>query len=262
MLGTLEVGDDSSRAMAPRGRTSTLLAVLLLRFGRPVQSETLIPMLWPIAAPQSANANLRQYVSRVRNFITSSSPAGQSCLRSTPGGYVLEVPRHELDLAAFEDLTNQGRRMLSDGRPDEAKVILQRAVRLWRGHLCQGAVLGPELEMEMTYWEELRLRAQILLLQARLRLGEDLELIAEARPLAEAHPLCEELCGLLMLALYRCRRRAEALQAFELARTSILENLGVEPMEDLRLLENSIRLERRLVTNAGWLDSATPITVG
>jgi DNA-binding SARP family transcriptional activator len=97
-----------------------------------------------------------------------------------------------------------------------------------------------------------------LLLHARIYLGEDHEVIAEARPLAEANPLCEELSGILMLALYRCHRRAEALSVFRVARMRMLDNLGVEPMEELRSLGDAILLERRLPTNAEWLSSVIP----
>ncbi|MFV2104387.1 AfsR/SARP family transcriptional regulator [Micromonospora sp. LOL_024] len=173
-------------------------------------------------------------------MLNSCGPEEASRLRFTPGGYVLELERHELDLTLFEDLTNNGREVLDAGEVTLAREYLERAVGLWRGRICQGASIGPKLETELLYWEELHLASRRLLLQARLRLGEYHQAIAEIRMLLVSNPLCEDLWGMLMLAFYRSYRRADALKVFSVARRRFIQELGMEPTSDLQNLHHSI----------------------
>jgi DNA-binding SARP family transcriptional activator len=240
LIGTPGIGDGIRRTMAPRGMTTTLLTALLLRANQVVDSAALATLLWPGVKPPSAAANLRQYASRVRTFLQRVSPRDGSRLRSTRGGYLLEVRRDELDIACFEDLTNLGRQALAAGDVHGARTHLQSAIGLWSGPMCQGATLGPELEMDVLYWEELRLTAHQMLVQTRLRLGEYPQAIAEIRPLLASNPLCEELWGMLMLAYYRSYRRGEALQVFRAAHRRFVQELGMEPTADLQRLHHAM----------------------
>ena len=79
-----------------------------------------------------------------------------------------------------------------------------------------------------------------LLIEAKLALGRHAEVIAELETLTREHPYRERLRGLLMLALYRSDRQAEALQAYQDARRQLVAELGIEPGEQLRDLERAI----------------------
>jgi DNA-binding SARP family transcriptional activator len=220
--------------------TTTLLSAMLLRANQVIDSAGLISLLWPGVKPPSADANLRQYVSRVRSFLNEASSRDAARLRSTGGGYLLELRRDELDITCFEDLTASGRLALTTGDLHGAHAYLDAAVSLWSGSMCQGATLGPELEMDILYWEELRLAAQQLLVRTRLHLGQYHQAIAEIRPLLASNPLCEDLWGMLMLAYYRSYRRGDARGVFRAAHRRFVTDLGIEPTADLQRLHQGI----------------------
>ena len=88
--------------------------------------------------------------------------------------------------------------------------------------------------------ERLRLQAVEWRVEADLRLGRHANLVLELQALTAEHPLRERFHAQLMLALYRSGRAAEALAAFEAARRTLAEQLGVNPGPDLRRLHERI----------------------
>jgi DNA-binding SARP family transcriptional activator len=224
-------------------RTPTLISALLLRANRTADAQWLIGVVWPDGQPASASANLRQYVAKTRETLRRFSLDQVACLRSTPFGYRLEVARDELDLTMFQDLTTLGRRALTADDPVTAHDHLSRAIRLWRGHLCEGVPGYPELQVERVYWEEARLLAAESLLAARLALGEHGEVTAELRRLIAEQPLREELRGMLMVSLYRCHRRSDALDVFTETRALLVAEFGIEPGPYLRRLQRALLMD-------------------
>ncbi|MCX4402686.1 BTAD domain-containing putative transcriptional regulator [Streptomyces sp. NPDC059837] len=254
LIGPPGVDDGIRRTMAPKGMTTTLFVALLLRANQAVDSASLVTLLWPGTRPPSADANLRQYASRLRTYLQESASQDASRLRSARGGgYLLELDRDELDLTVFDDLTTLGREALESGDVHTAQSHLQAAVDLWKGPMCQGTVLAPELEVDVLYWDELRLSAQLMLLQTRLRLGEYHLAIAEIRPILASNPLCEELWGMLMLAFYRSHRRGEALEVFRTAHRRFVRDLGIEPTPDLKRLHQAILAGDCPLDGFSWL---------
>ena len=76
--------------------------------------------------------------------------------------------------------------------------------------------------------------------EADLVLGRHGELVSELEALCREHPLRERLWELLMLALYRAGRQAEALRAYSKARDHLVDELGIDPGPALRQLEARI----------------------
>lgn len=155
-------------------RTRTLISALLLRANQTVETQWLMRVMWPIEAPASASANLRQYVAQVRRMLRGYSLDGAARLCSTATGYRLEVGREELDLTIAADLIQIGREALAARDPGTARACMDRAVTLWRGELCEDLSHYPELEIERAYWAEMRLQAASSLRAARLELRESL----------------------------------------------------------------------------------------
>jgi DNA-binding SARP family transcriptional activator len=226
---------------------------LLLRANHTADAQWLMEVVWPDGQPASAQANLRQYVAKVREVLRHSSLDGVASLRSAPNGYRLEVGRDEVDLTVFDRLTALGRAALDSRDMRAAREYLAEAVSLWRGELGEGVPPGPELEAERAYWQELRMLATQSLLAARLSLGEHGEVTAELRRLIAEHPLREELCGMLMVSLYRGHRRGDALEAFRQARALLVTDLGMEPGNFLQRIQRAI-----LVDDPALLSGAIP----
>lgn len=221
-------------------RTRTLVSALLLRANRAVDAQWLMRMVWPSGEPASAHANLRQYVAKARQALQQYSLDDVAQLRLAAPGYRLDIARDELDLTLFHDLTTLGRRALAAQDLPAARSYLARAVGLWQGELCESLPPSAELLTERAYWEELQLLASQSLLTARLGLGEYGEVTAELRRLTAQHPLREELSGMLMVALYRCHRRSDALEVFGRTRSVLVTELGIEPGPYLKGLHRAI----------------------
>jgi predicted ATPase/DNA-binding SARP family transcriptional activator len=211
-----------------------LLAVLTLRAGETLSTESLIEAIWDGAAPASAASVLRVYVTRLRRAL----PAGR--LTSDRTGYRLAVAEGELDADRFEHLFADGRQALDDANDRLAESLCSRALALWRGDALgdlRGELFAREEALRL---EELRLQCLELRCEAGLRLGRHDELVAGLERLVAEHPLREHLRAQLMTALYRSGRQAEALARYRDGRTYLDAELGLEPGAELRELERRI----------------------
>ncbi|MGW3349696.1 BTAD domain-containing putative transcriptional regulator [Nonomuraea rubra] len=223
------------------GRRRTLLAVLLLHANRPVSRDRLIDELWGGNVPAYAVNLLQKHMSSLRAGLEPGrrgrGPSG--ALTWTEAGYVLRVPPGGLDLEVFEQEVRRAREAHAAGDLRGASGAYHAALRLWRGPVCDG-LSSPFLDMMRDQVAERRIGAIEECMEVDLALGGQADLVAELRWLVAHHPLRERLHGLLMLALYRSGRQAEALAAFRDARRRLREELGVEPTALLQTLHQRI----------------------
>jgi DNA-binding SARP family transcriptional activator/ABC-type branched-subunit amino acid transport system substrate-binding protein len=234
LLGRLEVRDGPRELALGGGKQRALLAVLLVHAGEVVQTERLIDALWGEQPPASALNSVHVYVSQLRREL------GNGRLATRGRGYALEVQPGELDREEFERLLAEGRAALRDGNQERAAATLRQALGLWRGPALADFAYESFAQNEIARLEELRLGALEERIEADLRLGRHAELVSELEALVRANPLRERLREHLMLALYRCGRQADALEAYQQARRTLSDELGIEPGPALRELERSI----------------------
>jgi len=238
LLGPLEVRDPAGAALRlPTGRLRTLLARLLLRADTSVATEDLIDAVWEDKPPKEPLAALQVMVLRLRRAL---GPAAGSRLRTVPPGYRFVVMPGELDLHRFEELLRRGSAALDTRDWSAACDLLGRALACWRGDALADVRTGAAMDGYLDALAALRLRAQRQLVEARLHLGQHAELVDEIAALVESHPFDEQLRAQLMLALYGCGRRAEALEAFRSARRTLVDELGIEPGSELRELHQAL----------------------
>jgi DNA-binding SARP family transcriptional activator len=243
LLGPLEtvVGGDPVQLAAAKPRA--LLALLLLNRNRVVPTERLIDELWADEPPARATKTLQVYISQLRKAL------GPDRLVTRPPGYLLRVESGELDLERFEELTAAARTQLEQGDPAAARDRLREALQLWRG--------PPEAVAARL--DELRVAAEEDLLYASLEAGEAASVIPQLEDLVDAQPLRERPRELLMLALYRAGRQADALELFRRTRELFVGELGIEPGAALRDLEGAmLRQEPALDVRARAPVAETP----
>ena len=238
ILGPLEVCADGRAIEIGGPKLRTLLAILLLRANESVPRDVLVHELWGEQPPAGAQGSLEVYVSRLRKALGAA--ASGSAVVTRPGAYCLRLADGQLDVRRFERLVQEGRSALAGNLPGQAGESLRAALQLWRGNALADLSSEPFAQVEIRRLEELRLGAIEERLEADLALGRHAELVSELEVLVAAHPLRERLHGQLMIALYRCGRQAEALEAYQAARRTLVEELGLEPGPSLQRLERAI----------------------
>jgi DNA-binding SARP family transcriptional activator/WD40 repeat protein len=237
LLGPLEVTDRDRPVRLGQGRQRSVLVLLLLHRNEPIASDLLIDALWGEAPPPTAAKVLQNYVGRLRRALDDRE--GQRLL--TRGhGYELRVEDDELDLDHFERLVREGGQALAGERPADAAARLREGLALWRGPPLADVAYEAFAQPEIARLEERRMFALERRIDADLALGRHADLVAELEALVAQHPLRERLSVQRMLALYRCGRQAEALEAFRRARRLLVEEVGVEPGAELRGLHEAI----------------------
>jgi streptogramin lyase len=148
----------------------------------------------------------------------------------------LEVAAEDVDARQFEDLLAAARRL----ERGAAAAKLREALALWRGPALADFAYDDFAQRETERLEDLRLTAVERRIDLELALGHHIDLVPELEALVRSHPLDERLRGHLMVALYRSGRQADALEAYNEARTALLDGLGLEPSEELQTVQRKI----------------------
>jgi DNA-binding SARP family transcriptional activator len=241
-----------------------VLAVLVMLQNRPIGRQQMIGAVWGGAEPSSATNLLHRHVSGLRRVLEPDRPArtapGQ--LTWTEAGYLLTVPPGRVDLEIFDLEVDQARRARAGGDLPTAATGLRSALALWRGPACEG-LTGPFLDAQRDRLGERLIGIIEERVELDLAIGDHADVIPELRQLITEHPLRERLHGLLILALYRSGRRADALAAFQDARVLLREELGVDPAAPLQQLHQQILTGDPELAAAGYRDtpaaSDTPV---
>jgi DNA-binding SARP family transcriptional activator len=243
ILGPLEVSDETGHVALGGPKQRGLLAILVLEAGRVVPTDRLIDLLWGEEAPKTATASLQNAVGRLRRAL------GADVLETRAPGYVLSVAQDQIDARRFERSLVEARRL----PPAERREQIEQALGLWRGAALAEFAFDDFAQAEIRRLEDLKLVAIEQRIKADLELGRHGEVVGELEALVRDHPLRETLRSLLMLALYRAGRQAEALEVYQDARARFVDELGIEPGPELKRLQSEI-----LRHEAGLAAEGTP----
>jgi len=245
VLGPLEATVDGQPVALGPPRHRALLVLLLAQANQVVPSTRLIDELWgEDPAPSAANI-LQGAVSQLRKAL------GKDAIETRGSGYAVRVEPDQLDVHRFERLANAGSSALETARFDEAADSLAEALALWRGEALADLTGEDAVYQVAARLEELRLTVRERLLEAELGRGRHGDVLPDVQALAREHPLRERPHGLLMLALYRCGRQAEALEAYRTTRARLVDELGIEPGPALQQLEQQILRQDTALIPAG-----------
>lgn len=235
LLGPVEVEGDDGQLHAPAAaKERSLLAALALAGGRAVPADSLIWSLWGDDPPPAARKTLQTYVWNLRQVFGNDRVVTDSV------GYRLAVDYGDVDVHHFRDLVRAGDEALRAGNAAGAGATLRDALALWRGDPFTGVAEHTGLATEAVRLQQERLAAHEARIAADLAIGLHRELVGELEQLVAEHPFHERLWGHLMVALYRCGRQADALDAYKRARRVLLDELGLEPGGELRRLEAAV----------------------
>ncbi|GAA0990271.1 hypothetical protein GCM10009555_075770 [Acrocarpospora macrocephala] len=240
VLGPLEVvGADGHPCALGTHKQRMLLSILVLAEGWPVPAETLIDRIWGDTPPAEALAALQVYVSNLRRALEPGRrPRARSRLLTFgPAGYRLAVDPRQLDATQFLDLVAEAEQAADPAAVERAAT---RALRLWRGEPYADLAGQEYLTAALAHLTEARERVRELRVSAVIGQNRHHEVVGELEALTHEHPLRERLWALRALALYRCGRQGEALDALRTARRILTDELGIDPCDELRDLERDI----------------------
>ncbi|NGY62548.1 tetratricopeptide repeat protein [Lentzea sp. NEAU-D13] len=235
LLGEVTAYLDGCPVELGPARQRCVLAALAVDAGRVVPADRLMERVWGADTPRRGRATLHSHISRLRQALPAAADV-EIVLRS--GGYVLLIdhPDQAVDLLRFRDLRARARAADED---THAVKLLTEAVTLWRGEPLTG-LSGQWVEAERDRLRQEQLVAEQDLVDARLRVGDGEELVAELSARAARYPLDERVAGQHLLALHRAGRSADALEEYRRLRDRLVEELGTEPGAQLRELHRRI----------------------
>ena len=259
MLGPLQVQGTTGLVAIRRGLPRTLLHVLLLRPGQTVPADTLIELLWGDELPRNPANALQIQISYVRKTLAGAEPDQPPVIETRPGGYALVTDPDRIDAFRFEAALRRFEpvdTLLSATARADALTDVDDALALWRGEPLED-VAGMEFARgETTRLDELRWAAIERRIDLLLALGRHTVAVGELAPLVQRLPLRERFREQYVLALYRAGRQGDALRAYEDARRTLAEELGIDPGPALQALERAV-LEHDPALN--WTPAAPPV---
>lgn len=232
LLGEVAVLVDDRPVDLGHQRQRCVLAVLAMELNRPVPADRLVDRIWGDHPPLRGRNAVYGYVSRLRGVLR---PAGATIHRE-PGGYALRLDESAIDLYLFRHLVARARACDS---PDDAVMLFDQALALWQGPAF-AELDSPWLASEGIAVDAERQAAELDRTDAALRCGRHTELVPDLVARTARHPLDEHLAGQAMIALYRSGRPADALAHYQVLRTALADQLGIDPSPALQRLHREI----------------------
>ncbi|MEV4259693.1 BTAD domain-containing putative transcriptional regulator, partial [Spirillospora sp. NPDC049652] len=245
VLGPVRAFRDGTELPLGGPQQRAFVAALLAAGGRGLPMDRIVAALWGDEPPARAVGTVRTYASRLRQTLERDRSRPEILL-SDGDGYALPVPDEAVDARMFEAALAKAD---LEECPAARRRLLDAALASFEGVPLAG-VPGPDADAWRTRLAGRRLDALLTRLDLDLSLGRHAAAVAELGLLAGEHPLDERVHALLMTALYRCGRQAEALAAYGEARRVLAAELGVRPGPELtglheRILRNDPSLDPR-----------------
>ncbi|MER7512688.1 AfsR/SARP family transcriptional regulator [Streptomyces lavendulae] len=239
ILGKLHVANEGKRFYLSARKKEIVLAALLARANHVVSLDELISEIWGQEPPLRATTAIHVRICELRKFLRSCGIAEGPIVTRSPG-YFIRVEPGELDVERFGQLAAQGRAAARAGQHNEAVEQLRAALELTQDTPLGGLRSGPIINGFVTWLDETTLDCTELLMESELALGGHRETVSRLYALFGRHPLHEAFHRQLMLALYRCDRRADALHVYRVARDVLKEELGLDPCLATRRIHHAI----------------------
>jgi DNA-binding SARP family transcriptional activator len=265
MLGSFEAALHNSSVAPSAAKQRQLLALLALNAGHVVSASTIMTELWGPEQSKGAATTLHSYIGKLRRELDGAAtyqccPDAKEILVTEPAGYRLCTAPGNIDVGRYEQLAEAGRRAADHGDHGAASRNLDAALSLWRGSALSDIVPGQHLTVEIVRLEESRLSDLDLRIECDLRLGRHRRLLAELAGLCARFPMSENFGTKYMLALYRSGQQWRALGEYQRLRSTMREELGVDPSAALQrlhlaMLNGDPAMEAAAEAPSDWLSA-------
>src|SRR5271166_1436845 len=262
LLGPLEMSVDGALVALGTPKQRAVLAMLLMNRNSPVGVERLITALWEGWPPSGARASIHSYVSNLRKLLTGVGIDPRGVLAAAPPGYRLNIPENTCDLGRFIAEKAAGVHAAAAGRFEQATRHLSAALAEWRGPVLEDLRDFQFVDTFATSLVEDKMVVHTAQAEAEIACGRASAVIAELEALTVEHPYREQLWAQLITAYYLTDRQSDALAAYRRVKTTLADDLGIDPGQTLRdLNERILRQERLDVKKSAKTTAAGTITV-
>lgn len=262
LLGPLEMSVDGTLVPLGTPKQRGVLAMLLINRNNPVGVDRLITALWDETPPSGARASIHSYVSNLRKLLTGAGVDPRTVLVAAPPGYRLNVSNDSCDLGRFIAETTAGVHAAAAGRFEQASQHLSAALGEWRGSVLEDLRDFRFVDAFTTTLVEEKILAHTAQAEAEIACGRAFTVITELEALTAEHPYREQLWAQLMTAYYLTDRQSDALAAYRRVQKSLADDLGIDPGQNLRALNDLILRQEPLdVKKNAMSTAAVAITV-
>jgi len=262
LLGPLEMSVDG--ALVPLGtpKQRAVLAMLVINRNSPVGVEKLITALWEGWPPSGARASIHSYVSNLRKLLSGAGIDPRAVLAAAPPGYRLSIPENTCDLGRFIAEKTAGVHAAAGGRFEQASRHLTAALAEWRGPVLDDLRDFQFVDTYATSLIEDKILAHTARAEAEIACGRAATVITELEALTAEHPYREPLWAQLITSYYLTDRQSDALAAYRRVKTTLADDLGIDPGQTLRdLNERVLRQEPLDAKKSAKTTAAGTITV-
>ena len=261
ILGALQVTVDGDPISLGTPKQRAVLATLVINRNRPVGIDSLLTAAWEEQQPPGARATLHTYISNLRKLLGNADPDFRTVLISKPPGYLLSVADTDCDLGRFVSEKNLGVQEAASGRFENASRRLSAALAEWRGHVLEDLRDFAFVDVLAAALNEDKLLAQTARIEAEIACGRSHAVIAELESLTVLHSYREPLWALLMTAYYLAERQSDALDAYRRVKSTLAEDLGIDPGPAIVTLHARILRQDRLNVKEAARSSASETIV-
>ncbi|HEX2398805.1 MAG TPA: BTAD domain-containing putative transcriptional regulator, partial [Mycobacterium sp.] len=240
VLGPLQMSADGSDVPLGAAKQRAVLALLLVNRNRPVAIDSLLDAAWRGSPPPEARASLHTYVSNLRRLLSKADVDPADTLVSARPGYRLNVADRACDSGRFNIELAYGMQAAAAGRFEQASAHLSAALAEWRGPVLDDLRDFEFIEPYVAALAEDKLVAQTLRAEAEIACGRSHSIISELEALTAEQPYREPLWAQLITAYYLTERQYDALEAYRRLKTTLTEELGIDPGPTLRALHERV----------------------
>ena len=240
VLGPLQMTVDGTPVSLGTPKQRAVLAVLVMNRNRPVAIDSLITAAWEQWPPPEARASLHSYISHLRKLLGGAGADPRSLLVNAPPGYRLAVADTDCDIGRFVIEKAAGVQAAAAGRLEEASRHLSAALAQWRGPVLEDLRDFQFVDAFATALNEDKMVAHTARAEAEIACGRSYAVIGELESLTVDHPYREPLWAQLITAYYLAERQSEALNAYQRLKTTLADDLGIDPGPTVRALHERI----------------------
>jgi DNA-binding SARP family transcriptional activator len=240
VLGPLQMSVDGAPVPLGTPKQRAVLAMLVMSRNRPVSSDSLVNAAWEQFPPPEPKASLHSYVSNLRRLVAGAGLDPKTVLASAPPGYRLSVADAHCDIGRFIAHKTAGVQAAAAGQFEQASRHLQSALAEWRGPVLDDLRDFEFVDAFATALVEDKVVAHTAFAEAEIACNRGHAVIGELESLIGEHPYREPLWTQLITAYYLAERQPDALDAYQRLRSTLADDLGIDPGPSVRALHERI----------------------